>query len=304
MTPLIPEWAAEKKIQVAILRLDLLDPEIMGNKWFKLKYNLQAAREENYPAILSFGGPYSNHIAATASACRLMGIPFIGVIRGEEPTLWSPTLIKAGKEGMQVQFISRIQYAQKDQPLFLDHLRKQWGDFYLIPEGGHNDLGVRGCEEILQPDRWPHSHLEYTSIQREDLIGFSHICCAVGTGTTLAGIINSADSGQQILGFGAMKNLGNVPQQIQRFLAPKRLPNYSLLAETTWGGFARIRPELTNYMKSFFSISGIPLDLIYTAKMMFKLQEMVGKDYFPPGSRILVIHTGGLQGNLSQDLKN
>lgn len=269
----------------------------MGNKWFKLKYNLEAALKGHFSSILSFGGAFSNHIAASAKACNLLKIPFIGIIRGEEPSTWNPTLIRARKEGMQAHFLSRFQYSQREQPYFLEYLREEWGNFYLIPEGGHNKLGVKGCEEILEPASWLDSNQGDSSIKREHLVQYSHICCAVGTGTTLAGIINSAAPHQEIMGFGAMKNTGNLHDQICRFIRPGNRNKYSLWEEDHFGGFGRSKPELIRFMEKFFSNSGIPLDFIYTGKMMFRIQKMILDDYFPQGSRVLVIHTGGLQGN-------
>jgi 1-aminocyclopropane-1-carboxylate deaminase len=257
-------------MRVAMLRLDLLHPEVSGNKWFKLRYNLEAAQAAGQRTILTFGGAYSNHIAATAAACRLFGLQSIGIIRGEASSTPSPTLIKAAADGMQLHFVSREEYRLKPVPSWAS-------DAYVIPEGGHNILGVKGCEEIL-------------SLTSER---FTHVCCAVGTGTTLAGLINSADATQQITGYVVLKGAAYLSNEIQQLLKPEVTTSWRLAHEFHGGGYAKTTPALLEFIKEF---EQAPLDRVYTAKMLMGFKQEVLTGVFPPGSQVLLIHTGGLQG--------
>lgn len=273
-------------VKVDMLRLDLLHEEISGNKWFKLKYNLEQARREKKGTILTFGGAWSNHIAATAAACDALGWKSIGIIRGDELRSDSSfTLLQAQRHGMQLHFISRQQYRDKENKEFTDFLNKKFGDPYIIPEGGSNDLGIKGCREILsfcEPEK------------------YTHICCAVGTGATLAGIIESSSPLQQILGFAALKNADYLRDKIENQLTEKAKNNsWKLMTEYHLGGFAQKTEQLMRFMKDFYDTDKIQLDFVYNAKMMFGINDLVIMKYFPPGSRILSIHTGGLQGNKS-----
>lgn len=273
-------------VKVDMLRLDLLHEEISGNKWFKLKYNLEQARREKKGTILTFGGAWSNHIAATAAACDALGWKSIGIIRGDELRSDSSfTLLQAQRHGMQLHFISRQQYRDKENKEFTDFLNKKFGDPYIIPEGGSNDLGIKGCREILsfcEPEK------------------YTHICCAVGTGATLAGIIESSSPLQQILGFAALKNADYLRDKIENQLTEKAKNNsWKLMTEYHLGGFAQKTEQLMRFMKDFYDTDKIQLDFVYNAKMMFGINDLVVMKYFPPGSRILSIHTGGLQGNKS-----
>jgi 1-aminocyclopropane-1-carboxylate deaminase len=274
-----PAWLPDH-LEAAMLRLDLLHPEISGNKWFKLKYNLEAARAAGKTHIVTFGGAWSNHIAATAAACKLAGLPCTGIIRGEAAPVLSRTLQQAQQYGMALHFVSREVYRDKDQ--------RDWealfpGSF-IIPEGGHNAAGARGCKEILALAPYKN---------------FTHIACAVGTGTTLAGLINSALPHQEVLGFVALKGAGYLQQEVEQLLEPPVLARWRLLHEYHLGGYAKVTPGLTALINTFYRETGIPLDIIYTGKMTGGLRQLVQQGYFTAGSRILLIHTGGLQGNLS-----
>ena len=273
-------------VKVDMLRLDLLHEEISGNKWFKLKYNLEQARRERKDTILTFGGAWSNHIAATAAACDALGWKSLGIIRGDELRPDSSfTLLQAQRHGMQLHFISRRQYREKENKEFTDFLNKKFGDPYIIPEGGSNDLGIKGCREILsfcEPEK------------------YTHICCAVGTGATLAGIIESSSPLQQILGFTALKNADYLRDMIENQLTDKAKNDFwKLMTAYHFGGFAQKTEQLMKFMKDFYDTDKIQLDFVYNAKMMFGINDLVGKKFFPSGSRILSIHTGGLQGNKS-----
>ncbi|MCO8101464.1 pyridoxal-phosphate dependent enzyme [Acinetobacter indicus] len=264
--------------RISIKRLDLIHPQISGNKFFKLKYNLLAARQQGFEKVLTFGGAYSNHIAATAFAAHQFGFQSLGMIRGEELAQrpLNPTLATAQQFGMQLEFISRNAYRQKDQPDFLQRLQQQYPDFYLIPEGGTNALAVQGCREIL------------TAGDAQ----FDLICCAVGTGGTLAGLIEASQQHQQLLGFSALK--GDFLTQEVAQLTTKR--NWRILDDYCCGGYAKTTPELIQFIQSFEQRYNIPLEQVYTGKMLRGIFDLIDQDKIGPDQKILLIHTGGLQG--------
>ncbi len=280
----------KKDITLVVKREDLLHEHISGNKFRKLYYNVIEAREKGYDKLLTFGGAYSNHIAATAAAGNELGIKTIGVIRGDElgknleKTLEkNPTLGFAVSQGMQLHFVSRKAYRQKNDPEFITNLFQLFGKFYLVPEGGTNELAVKGTEEILTPE--------------DD--SFDFICSAVGTGGTIAGLINAAKSHQKVLGFPALKeqflhqNIANYTQS----------NNWELIRAYHFGGFAKIDKKLVDFINMVNSLHNLPLDPIYTGKMLFGIIDLIKKDYFPKGSKILAIHTGGLQGKAGMNIR-
>jgi len=257
----------------------LLHPFISGNKYRKLKYNLLAAKEQNYYTLLTFGGAYSNHIAALAFAGKERGMKTIGIIRGEElQDNWqgNPTLEQAHKNGMLFKFVSRQAYRENESAKFIAQLKQQFGDFYLVPEGGTNALAVKGCEEILV----------------EQDAEFDVICTCVGTGGTVAGLINSSHGYQQVLGFSALK--GDFLNETIGKITTKE--NWRLMTDYHFGGYAKVSLELIQFINQFKTVTGIPLDPIYTGKMLFGLLDMIKNDNFAKGIKILAIHTGGLQG--------
>jgi len=262
-----------------IKREDLLHPDISGNKFRKLYYNLQKAKEDNYSTLLTFGGAFSNHILAVAAAGKENCMKTIGVIRGEElrdKVSSNPTLNKASEFGMVFDFVSREDYRKKNEEVFLQRLKEQFGDFYLLPEGGTNKLAVRGCEEILE----------------ETDADFDFICCAVGTGGTISGIINSSKVSQQVLGFPALKG-DFLNEDICKFVTQS---NWQLVNDYNFGGYAKVTNELIEFINNFYQKFQVPLDPIYTGKMAFGVLDLIEKKKFPKGSKILMIHTGGLQG--------
>lgn len=270
-------------ISVFIKREDLLHPQISGNKFRKLKYNLHAARQLGYQSLLTFGGAYSNHIAAVAAAGHEFGFNTIGIIRGEEllgKINDNPTLRLAQQQGMRLVFISRADYRRKTEPNFIQALQNQFGEFYLIPEGGTNALAVQGCTEILTA---------------QDKQQFDYICCAVGIGGTIAGLIESSTDQQMVLGFPALK--GDFLQaEIQQWT---QKTNWELVPGYHWGGYAKTTPALLQFVQDFYGQNGIEIEPVYTGKMLFGIFDLIQQGYFPAHSQILVIHTGGLQGNLS-----
>jgi 1-aminocyclopropane-1-carboxylate deaminase len=277
-----PSWLPDS-VRSAVLRLDLLHPEVSGNKWFKLRYNLEAAFAQGKKRILTFGGAYSNHIAATAAACQLAGIACTGVIRGGRPSTLSHTLQHASAKEMELLFISREAYRLKNET--------DWGalypDAYVVPEGGNNELGAKGCEEILSLVNDP---------------SFTHIACAVGTGTTLAGLINSADLQQEIRGYVVLKGASYLENEIQSLLVPSPLPYWQLVHQHHGGGYAKVTPTLIEFIRQFYEETQIPLDIVYTGKLLMGFRQDVLDGLYPTGSNVLLIHTGGLQGNGGSDL--
>ena len=267
------------KIELYIKREDVLHDEISGNKFRKLKYNLIEAKKIGFTKLLTFGGAYSNHIAAVAAAGRDYGFETIGIIRGEElqgKYLENPTLKKAFENGMQFSFVSRTQYRDKTNPDFLVELKQQFGGSYVIPEGGTNEFAVKGCEEILTAD--------------DELFDF--ICCAVGTGGTISGIINSLQPHQKALGFPALKG-DFLFDEINKYAKNNQ---WDLVTGYHFGGYAKINEQLKQFMSQFYKKYLITLDPIYTSKMFFGVIDLISKGYFKPHSKILLIHTGGLQG--------
>ena len=269
----------EKGISLYVKREDRIHPLISGNKFRKLKYNVEEAKRTNLSTLLTFGGAYSNHIIATACAAKENSLQSIGVIRGEELAfLWqeNPTLTKAAALGMQLKFIARSEYREKHSSTFNDRLKEKFGEFYLLPEGGTNDLAVKGCTEILT----------------ENDLGFDVVCSSVGTGGTIAGIINASAAQQQIIGFPALKG-DFLKEDIRKFAFKS---NWSLQNDYHFGGYAKVTALLIKFMNDFRSRTQIPLDPVYTAKMMYGIFDMVKKGLFKPHTKILAIHTGGLQG--------
>ncbi|MCF2933691.1 MULTISPECIES: 1-aminocyclopropane-1-carboxylate deaminase/D-cysteine desulfhydrase [unclassified Tenacibaculum] len=284
----------EKQVTLYIKREDQIHPFVSGNKFRKLKYNIAQAKEQQKSTLLTFGGAFSNHIAATAIAGKLSGFKTIGVIRGDElgidldKTLaQNETLREAFKNGMEFKFVSRSVYRQKTEKGFVEKLQKEFGDFYLVPEGGTNELAIKGCKEILT---------------KEDE-KFDYICSAIGTGGTISGLIESAKEHQKIIGFPALKG-SFLEKEIQQFV--QRNDNWSLENEYHFGGYGKYNEALICFINEFKKATNIPLDPIYTGKMMFGILEKVKKDEFPRNSKVLAIHTGGLQGitGVNQKLKN
>jgi 1-aminocyclopropane-1-carboxylate deaminase len=270
---------AEKKVSLFIKREDKIHPLISGNKFRKLKYNLKKAKIAQYTTVLTSGGAFSNHILATACAAHENELKSIGIIRGEELTYkWmdNPTLSKARELGMVLKFVSRSDYRNKHSHGFIEKLKSEYGHFYLLPEGGTNDLAIKGCEEIL----------------REDDKDFDVVCCSVGTGGTLAGIINSVSLHQKVLGFPALKG-DFLMKDISNFVANDQ---WELQMDYHFGGYGKVSTQLINFINDFKKVTQIPLDPIYTGKMLFGILDLVKKNTFKPGTKLLAIHTGGLQG--------
>ena len=263
-----------KNVQFDVLRLDKIHPVISGNKWFKLKYHLDNFNAGNNNGIITFGGAWSNHIVATACCCYLKKIKCTGIIRGKKPQQFSATLLEAANYEMNLKFISRDWYAQKKSDKFLDTIRNEFPGHYIIPEGGAGKEGEKGAGDILQ---------------YADGKNYTHIVCAVGTGTMFNGIMQAVPSNQNILGIVVLKG----------WKEDNAIDNAGLFLDYHFGGYAKYDKVLIDFMNEFFSLTNIPTDFVYTGKLAFALFDLIKKDHFPPGSKILMIHSGGLQGNAS-----
>jgi len=265
---------------VHVLRLDKIDPVIAGNKWFKLQYYLEDAKQLGKQNIISFGGPYSNHIVATACVAARAGLRSTGFIRGERPATLSPTLLDAQFHGMHLHFLSRTLYNQKNDPAFIEQLLKEYPESYLVPEGGAGALGKKGAATIWQ---W----IEPGT--------FTHVLCAVGTGTMLLGLASMPTRGERLIGIPVLKGFGDwiTKQPLRNGVSVTMIDGYH------FGGYAKKRTALLSFMNEWFNTTAIPTDFVYTGKLFFALNDLAQKAYFPAKSRLLVIHSGGLQGNRS-----
>lgn len=279
-----------KNITLEIKRDDLIHPILQGNKWRKLKYNLQQARQQQHKTLLTFGGAFSNHIHATAAAGYCFGFNTIGIIRGESQPLPNPTLQDATDWGMQLHYVSRSEYRKKHEPVFIDALKRLFGNFYLIPEGGNNALAVDGCREIIN------------ELQKD----YDVICVACGTGATLAGIIAASKMNTHIIGFPVLKDAGFLYGDVAKHLrqhSRRKYDNWTLQLDYHFGGYAKVTSQLFEFISIFKQQFGIQLEPVYTGKMFFGVFDLIKKNYFRPGSRILLIHSGGLQGRRGFDLE-
>jgi 1-aminocyclopropane-1-carboxylate deaminase len=279
--PLLLKACEAADVSLDVLRLDLIHPVISGNKYFKLKIPVTNALGADTNGIISFGGAYSNHLVALAYLCNAAGLQSIGVIRGEQPAIYSPTLHDAIGYGMKPVFISRELYADKKQlHVFFE---KEYPGFTMIPEGGQSAEGVEGATEILR---------------LTDTSAYDVIVCAVGTGTMMAGLLQASTESQELIGISSLKlNPGNdIEEFIRRYSQGK--PFY-IHYDYHFGGYAKKTNELIDFMNQLWMQHQLPTDFVYTAKMMFAINDLVEKKRFAPGTRILAIHSGGLQGNRS-----
>lgn len=280
---LLEPYLEERGIRLGILRLDSIHPDISGNKWFKLKENIRLALENGYDTLLTFGGAYSNHLAATAAAAAGAGLKAIALVRGWHGSVsLSPTLDFCVQQGMQLHFVSREEYNLKYDPAYLEKLGATFGQPYIIPEGGNNEAGRKGCEQIaahIPPDA-------------------GHVALAIGTGTTFCGIRNGLDPATALHGVPVMKNGGYLAAEIREHLE-QPAGSWRLYTEYHFGGFARHTPQLVDFMNGFYRRHAIRLDFVYTAKQVFAVSDMIRKGSFEDNAHIICVHTGGLQGNSS-----
>ena len=284
------ELFTKKQVTLSVLRLDKIHPVISGNKLFKLHYFLEEAISNNNKIIITFGGAYSNHLAATAHACNLLQLKSVGIVRGEKPAQLSHTLQQCLRDGMQLKFISRQEYAKKETPSFYKDLKSQFGDCFIIPEGGYHPTGARGAALIM------------------DLIkdnSYTHICIPSGTATTLAGLLMGAKPTQKVISFPILKSMTDNKIRIKELTGnSKEFDNLLILNQYHFGGYAKKTGPLINFMDDCWLQYKLPLDFVYTAKMFFGVIESIKNGVFETGSKILCVHTGGLQGNKSLPLKS
>ncbi len=275
----VQEWAlpeaGERDIRLLVKRDDELHPEVSGNKWRKMKYNIAAARELGYKAMLTFGGAYSNHLAAVAAAGRLLGWKTLGFVRGEPTEPLNPTLSFARQCGMELRYSDRATYRNLRKGEEMEEWKQA---YYILPEGGSNDLAVKGCAEVaaevdFQPD---------------------FCCVAAGTGATAAGLIRGFSPQTRVLAFPVLKG-GFMKEEIQGFLG-REYPNWQVADGYHFGGYARFSQPLIDFINHTKASCGIPLDPVYTGKLFFGVADLIKKDFFPEGSTVLLLHTGGLQG--------
>ncbi len=266
-------------VRVLLKREDQNHPFISGNKWWKLKYNLERALKDGHSTLVTFGGAYSNHLYATAAAARELGLNSIAVIRGEETLPLNPTLSFVKAAGTQLYYISREAYRNKAAPSFIQQLHDRFGNFYLIPEGGTNALAVKGCAE-------------WAKLVKEE-VDFDYLCLPVGTGGTMAGVIEGLNESSRVMGFPVLKGAIFLEEEIKKYTFKN---NWELVYDYHFGGYGKITDELIEFIIQFEKQFNVPLDPIYTAKMMFGLIDLIKKQYFHQRSTILIMHTGGLQG--------
>ena len=288
-------WLLSKNVSLNILRLDKLHPVVSGNKWFKLKHYLAEAFEQK-KTVATFGGAWSNHIVAVAYCCQQAGLKSIGIIRGEGPALLSDTLVKAAEYGMELQFVTREEYNLRKKEVARNlgtgnsELEAE-REIYWISEGGYGSLGSKGAADI---------GVEY------DLSSYSRIIAGVGTGTMLAGLVLRAKPGQAIIGISAMKGNYELEKQVCDLL-PKNEDHapFAILHDYHFGGFGKHPQSLLEFMNDVFKQHHLPLDIVYTGKVFYAIKDLAEKNYFEPGSKLLMIHSGGLQGNAGvKDSKN
>ena len=268
-------------ISADVLRLDLIHPIVSGNKWFKLKYQIEEAVKLNSIVIATFGGAFSNHVVATAFACKEMGIDSVGFIRGEQPKQLSHTLQAATNFGMKLIFVSRNEYANKEAL----QLNYEFTNCYWIEEGGYSLLGAKGASEILQ---------------NVNAKSYTHILCSCGTGTMMAGLVSAALSHQIVIGIIALKGHLNLKDDVKKLLPANKLNHpFTILHEYHFGGYAKHPKQLIDWMNELYQQENLPTDIVYTSKLLFAVKDLCSSNYFAANSKLLIIHSGGLQGNLS-----
>ncbi|MQA63669.1 MAG: pyridoxal-phosphate dependent enzyme [Actinophytocola sp.] len=273
------ERLTDAGVRVLLKRDDLIHPELTGNKWRKLKYNLEAARECGARTLLTFGGAYSNHIRAVAAAGHYFGFGTVGVIRGEEHRPLNETLAYATRKGMRLTYLDRTTYREKAEPWVIARLRGRFGDFYLIPEGGSNRLAIPGCAELVDEITEP----------------FEVICCPVGTGGTLAGIASALRAGQRAVGFSVLKGsdfLYHDVAALQSEALGEVTDNWIIETEFHHGGYAKTSDELEAFIAEFEELHELRLDSIYTGKMVYGLFRLIERDEFPSGTTMVAVITG------------
>lgn len=279
-----PDWYQGKVAKLSMLRLDVVHPDVSGNKWYKLKYNLQYCLGHKLNGVLTFGGAYSNHLAATAAAAHAYKLKSIAIVKGTYAAeQLTPTLQFCKAHGMELIFVAHETYKQKNDADYLHELSLKYPDMHIVPEGGANEEGRSGAGEICS----------YISGE------YNYVALSVGTGTTLTGIVNALPDDRKILGFAPMKRGAYLQDELKTYIHSGKQDSYRIYDNWHFGGFGKHNSELLDFMNSFYTAQHIPLDVVYTSKMMFGIRELIHRSEWGSDSKILCIHTGGLQGNAS-----
>ena len=278
---------SSSNMEASILRLDKLHPIVSGNKWFKLRYYIEEAMNQSCTTIASFGGPYSNHLVALAYVAKENNIKSIGYVRATKEDAITPSLQEALAYGMKLEFIGRTNFQEIKNDLLKTNQHKSIDNnsIYFIDEGGYGEVGAKGAATILN------EHCKH----------YTTIIAAVGTGTMLAGLINAAEAHQDIIGIPILKNENTIEDEIKALLINKAA-SFSLLHNFHQGGYAKTNPALIAFMNQLWETEKIPTDIVYTGKLLLAVDSLLKENYFKEGSKILVIHSGGLQGNRSLPL--
>ena len=284
------ELFVQKQVTLSVLRLDKIHPLVSGNKLFKLHYFLEEALSGKHETIVTFGGAYSNHLAATAYACKLLQLKSIGIVRGEKPEQLSETLQQCIQDGMQLKFIPRQQYAKKENADFINDLKTEFGNCVIIPEGGYSPIGAKGAALIMDL-------IKYNS--------YTHICTPSGTATTVAGLLLAVRPEQVVVSFPVLKGITDNKKRIKELTGNNDdFENLLTMDNYHFGGYAKKTQQLIDFMNDCWLQYRLPLDFVYTAKMLFGIIDSIKNDTFEKGSKILCLHTGGLQGNKSLPLNS
>ncbi len=310
-------YLSQDGINVDLLRLDQIHPVVSGNKWYKLRYYIQAALAQNAKTIASFGGPYSNHLVALAFAAKENNMASIGYVRANEGEPITPTLQEAQYYGMQLVFLGRSSFQEKkEELLFIAKSESNTSNLkasttnskintltYFVDEGGYGVTGAKGAATIITDwEKYENNNSlnnnSATLIHENPISNYDYILAAVGTGTMLAGIINASAIFQNVIGIPVLKNEGTIKTEIKSLLLDQEKP-FQLLHQFHQGGYAKFTPTQIDYMNFLWAKEQIPTDIVYTGKLLFAVDQLVKENYFKPSSKILVIHSGGLQGNRS-----
>lgn len=268
-------------VELWVKRDDLIHKVISGNKYRKLKYNIEKIQSEGYDHVLTFGGAHSNHISAAAFSCKKEDLKCTAIIRGEEPENLSPTLKEAKANGMVLIFVPRSEYKDRNNPNYLKELSNKFPDAFIIPEGGANELGIKGCEDIV--------------IECQNEIDFDFITVDCGTGATLSGMIRRLQPHQHAIGVQVLKGNDFISKEVEQF-SPDLSKKFEVWTNYHFGGYAKYRAELLEFMRWFYDQTGIKLDPVYTGKQFYAVFDQLKQGFFPNGSKIILTHTGGLQG--------
>jgi 1-aminocyclopropane-1-carboxylate deaminase len=283
-------WPAldDKKIAVYLRRDDLASDHYPGNKFYKLFYNIKTILDAGHRTVVSFGGAYSNHIHALAAMGQQYGLSTVGIIRGHQPTSLSPTLQDAVDCGMRLFFLDKKAYQQKDISPLISVLEKDYGTYYMLPEGGENKAGVLGCQAIGRA-----IETEFSASVKPFTV-----CCAVGTGTTLAGIVSGLSAERKCIGFSVLKGEDSLSHSVKQWLQEMQCSHqqWQIINDYHHGGYAKVNPILLQFMATVERANGLLLEPVYSAKMLWGIEQLALADFWPAGSQLVVVHGGGLQG--------